>query len=193
VSSFLASTAGRWILLVSLALNLALLIALLLPRVGLGLAAGEPATRRGGGGAGPVPWVIRSVFEGDRREQVTAIMQDHREPIRAVLREVRRARRDVGAALHADPFEPASLEQALEHLRRAEAAASIAMHHMLADVVEDLDGSERAAVAERLWSTARPDRTRRGTSDWRERREARDALEREEDAARRARDRVPAG
>jgi uncharacterized membrane protein len=162
--TFLASRGGRWLLLASLALNLTLLVALGWSRVGV--TPDQVAGTRGDSSRIPGPWTLRAGLSEERRAEIDPILRQHREPVRDAVRATRAARREVNAALQADPFDGAAFEQALARLRVLDAATAEAVHAMLVDSVAELTLEERTHVAERMW--------RRRGGDTRQRREGRE-------------------
>jgi uncharacterized membrane protein len=178
VRSFLARPAGRWLLLGSLALNLVLLPAVLLPWFGVGITPEPPAEHRQRRSL-PSPWALRAALDEDGRERFNLVMERHRPMMRAAIREVRGSRREVDAAIRAEPFDGSALEQALSGLRRHEAAATAAVHALLVEAIAELDRSQRTALAEQLWRGGGDRTGRRG--EWRERR---DSEQRERDGRR---------
>jgi uncharacterized membrane protein len=168
MSSGLSSTTARALLLGSLALNLALLLALALPHFGIVLGGGGHP--RGEGMRIPGPMVLRGALSDERRQVLEPVLSQHRAPVRSAVREARAARRAVDAALRAEPFDRGAFERALAELRERDAVTAAAVHVMLSAAVVELDGAERIAVAERMW--------RRHRGEWRERR-GQDGVERE--------------
>ena len=143
--------AMRWVLLASLALNVALATALVLPwlvpeRFGHG---GEHRHRPGHGPDHlPNPRHLREVLDEARRTEVEAILQRHRPRVRATFRPLRDARERAHAAMHAEPFDAAALERAFAELRARDAESAMAVQAMLAEVAAALTPEERARMAE---------------------------------------------
>ncbi len=86
----------------------------------------------------------------DARGQAHDVMERHRGRMRGSVGEMRQARREVAAALAAEPFEPNRLETALAELRRRGGAAQAAMHGAMAELAGDLGPEARRALAEGL-------------------------------------------
>ena len=105
----------------------------------------------------PSPHRLRAALdEGDQRT-LHAAMEAHRSEIRARIRGIRAARRDVAEAIRAQPFDRARLDAALVRLRESEGATATEIHGMIAELVAKLDADGRARVAELI-----PSRARRG-------------------------------
>ena len=154
-----SSPAGRWLLLGSLALNVALLVALALPQ--FGVIVGGDGRERGERMRIPGPWALRSALGEERRAQIEPLLRQHRAPIRSAVRETRAARRAVNEALQAEPFDRARLERELATLRALDGVTAAAVHAMLVDAVAELEVGEREAVAERMWRRHRGERRER--------------------------------
>lgn len=154
-----APTALRWVLLVSLGLNVALGTALVLPWL-VPERFGYDEERRRGPGHGPdhlpSPRHLRQVLDQDRRAEVEAIMDRHRPGVRATFRPLREARERAHAALHAEPFDREALDRAFAELRARDAESAMAVQAMMADVAAALTPAERARMAELM-----PERRRR--------------------------------
>jgi uncharacterized membrane protein len=129
------------ILIVSLAANLFL----------AGLVAGDWIMGRVGprppfGPATNFGW-MRHAIGSDAEKIIEPVMQQHRDAMRRQMEGVRATRRDVGAALTAEPFDRARLESALARLRSQAAEAQTAFHGTFVDVVSNLTPEQRAALA----------------------------------------------
>jgi len=150
----------RWVLLVSLALNIALALALALPR--LGIVGGS----RGGwdGNRLPGPWVLRSALSEERRAEIRPMLEPHRAPIRAAIRDARQARRDLDMLLRAEEVDAATLDATLAELRRRDGVTIEVVHRMLAEAILQMEPGEREKLADRL-SRRDGDRDRGRDSD----------------------------
>jgi uncharacterized membrane protein len=170
MNGVLAGRSGRWLLLGSLAVNLALIVALLLPALGYG------RNERGGGQRMATPWVLRAVLAPERQAEIEPILRQHRPALRTAVRAARDARREVDTELRRDPFERERLDGALALLRQRDQATAEALHAMLSDAIEQLDPAERQALAERLWQRHRAAR-QQGREERRQRRAQQGAME----------------
>jgi hypothetical protein len=154
------SRAARLLLLVSLGLNL---------MFGAWLWVHAP-WRHGGSGSGwrhaPVPQLLdlrafRRALPTPRQGVVDAVFEQHRPAMRERLDELFAARRDVHRAIRAEPFDRAILDRAFHALRESESAAADQAQTMVADVLQQLTPTERAALAELVPRRRSHDHTRR--------------------------------
>ncbi|GAB3726513.1 hypothetical protein GCM10028862_01890 [Luteimonas pelagia] len=140
----------RWVLVASLALNVALLAGFAWqhlhddgPRHG---PPGHPLR----GGMMPSPRLLRGALPAERQAVVDAILEKHRAGIRASVRDVFEARRAVHAQLTADTVDADAMEAAFADLRTHDAAAASAVQAMLTDLATELTPEERRAVADAM-------------------------------------------
>lgn len=156
------SRTARMALLASLALNIVLVVALLIA------APWSHAHRegsRGGRHAGVFPGLIdpralREALAPEHQAALDEALQSHREAMRARLGALFDARRDVRAAIVADPFDRAVLDAAFERLRSAETATANEAQALLGDVLVQTTAAERQRLAELM--PRRPGRHRDG-------------------------------
>ena len=138
----------RWVLLVSLGLNVALGTALLLPWA---MPAHFHHARHHAPGHGgdhlPSPRHMRRVLGPQRAADVEAVMERHRPAIRATFGPLREARQHAHAVLQSDPFDPEALQQAFAELRARDAETAAAVQAMLAEVAATLSAEERRRLA----------------------------------------------
>lgn len=149
----------RWVLLASLALNVALGAALALPW----LAPDHDRPRHArmhGRDHMPSPRHVRRVLGEERADVVEAVMKRHRPDIRATFPPLREARRAAHAAIAADPFDAAALERAFAELRARDADSKTAIQAMLVELMAQLTPAERAKVVDSM-----PKRERRRGGD----------------------------
>lgn len=136
----------RLLLIVSLALNLAL-------GAGLGWWAWQNhrsqnmSSMRGGGRPMFHPDALRGALQGDRGELVDRVLAHHRERMRRQIQDLRQARREVQAAMLAEPFEREQLDTAFSNLRVAETMTATEAHALVADLVEQAEPRERQRMA----------------------------------------------
>lgn len=154
----------RWLLLGSLALNLALAVAL-----GLALLRSPPGWEPGV----PSPRALRQALPEASQPTLRAVLEEHRPALRDAMRARREARRTVRPLLAADEFQRDRAEAALAVLREREQAASVAAHGMLLDLLEQLSPAERRELAKALLQRHR--HGQRGQEERRQRREQRQA------------------
>lgn len=138
------ASAGRWtkiLLAASLALNL-LVVGL---AVGSVLRDGPP---RGGRDFGLGP-ISEALSHGDRKTLRRAFLERHPEA-RTDRREMRAEFDVLLAALRAEPFDPAALDQALQAVARRNADLLATGRELVAERLKAMDGAERADFADRL-------------------------------------------
>jgi uncharacterized membrane protein len=105
---------------------------------------------------------LKHSLSPERAQWLDTVTQQWREPMRARIGELIRARRAVQSALVAEPFEVETLAQAFAQLRAAEAAAAVDVHAMLQAVLEHGTVDERRRLAELMrLRSPRHDRQRR--------------------------------
>jgi uncharacterized membrane protein len=154
----------RWLLLLSLALNLGLGSAL--------VAHHWPGDERHG--SGERRWsrlpdsrqLARVLGDADQRI-LRELLDSHRESIGGQFRPLGDARRDVAQALRAVPFDPETLSLALTRMRDSEGAMGKAMHAFMLDLATQVSADGRQRIAERM------ERGRRGRGGDREKAEDR--------------------
>lgn len=148
-STAIRAGAGRWtkvLLAVSLALNL-LIVGL---AVGSVLRDGPP---RGGRDFGLGP-ISEALSHNDRMALRRAFLVRHPEA-RTDRREMRAEFDVLLAALRAEPFDPAALDQALQAVARRNADLLATGRELVAERLKAMDGAERADFADRLESGLR--------------------------------------
>lgn len=160
------SRTARVALLLSLALNLALLVF-------VGWHHGPWRDDGRGRHAPPLPHLfdvraLRRVIPPERADVLKPIFEAHRPEMRSRLHELFAARGDVRRAIAAEPFERAQLESAFARLREADRATAEEAQAMLAELLAVATPDERRKMSELM---ARGGSRARA---WRER-QARDA------------------
>jgi hypothetical protein len=147
-------TARRWIsilgvvLLVSLALNLFL----------AGVIAGRGLGPRGGGGFDLTPRKLRVAIERVTRvlpESDAALLRDRFEAERPDIAQrfqaLQDARRAVGAALKAEPYDAGAFDAAYETMQARNQELQASLHAVLRTSIGQFSDEGRAAIAERRW------------------------------------------
>lgn len=135
----------RWPLLISLGLNVALITVLLF------LAADRfsPDHGRHGGRMGlPNPRLLMSALPEERRATLDALYNEHRQGVRAAMRERRQARRQVRELMLAEEFDPDRIALAFAELRDKDERAAQAVQAMLIELLSELTPEERMRIAE---------------------------------------------
>jgi uncharacterized membrane protein len=138
----------RWILLVSLSLNLLLAVALaglLWRQPQLPLA--EPPSR-----SLPNPHRLERMLPAERRALVREALRPGRAEMMASVRALRAAQAEVQRTLAAPEFDAEKLAAALADVRAREQATAERVHAGLLRMAAELSAEERARVAEQLRS-----------------------------------------
>lgn len=117
----MSASRQRWLLALSLGLNLFLL------------------------GFGAARWWLKGPRDG--RRATHALMGTPPPALRARHEELRGARREVGDALAAEPYDPERLKRALDALRAATGRTQVLMHERLVERAGTLSASDRRALA----------------------------------------------
>jgi len=99
---------------------------------------------------------MRHALGHDAKPMVESVMRQHHESIRRHIDDVRTARRDVAAAIGAEPFDRAQLETALARMRAEVGQAQTAFHGAFADVVGNLTPEQRQQLAKESQRRRRP-------------------------------------
>ena len=162
MSASLSRTA-RIVLLLSLALNLALLVF-------VGWHHGPWRDEGRGRHAPPLPHLfdlraLRRVIPPEREAVVRPIFETHRPEMRTRLHELFAARGDVRRAIEAEPYDRSALESAFARLREADRATAEQAQVMLAELLAVATPEERRKMSELMARSGSRARA------WRERRE----------------------
>lgn len=143
------SRTARVLLLASLALNIVLGVALLIAAQWSDSPRDGSRGRHGGVFPGLIdPRALRAALAPERQDALDAVLQTHREAMRTHLGALFEARRDVRAAIVADPFDRAALDAAFARLRDAETATANEAQALLGDVLVQTTAAERQRLAD---------------------------------------------
>ncbi len=96
---------------------------------------------------------LRAIGEAlpkSERRELRRALSERRDELRRRLADLRRAQREVDAALAADPFDPGRLEAAYARLREASAAILEPVQRTMVIFAEKLDSEQRRTLAEHL-------------------------------------------
>ncbi len=85
-----------------------------------------------------------------RHDILRPLIREHMRSVRPSIREIRRAQRDLGAALLAEPFESAEVEAALAGFREHLAQSQVASHAAFVTLVGQLTQLERKLLVDVL-------------------------------------------
>jgi len=138
----------RWLLLLSLALN-----------IGLGAALtatywqhshGQTSAENRRWGRIPDPRFFARALEATDRKVLLDVLEKHRGQLGEHYRPLGHARRQLVEALRAEPFDPAALQQAFAQMRGSEAGTSNAMHSFMLDLATQLSSDGRKRIADKM-------------------------------------------
>lgn len=138
----------RWLLVVSLALNLAVIAGIAWHHLGDG--EHRRARMHAMHAPMPNPMLLRRVLSEERQAVVDATLDAHRPRIRASVRAVIAARREAHALMTAETLDPQALDAAFETLRQRDAEAAAAVQAMLTDLLPKLTPEERQKLGEAM-------------------------------------------
>ena len=149
----------RYLLLASLALNLALGASLTWLAFKPGHAPHQTHARE----PRPMfhPEALRRALPAERRPMIDAVLASHRQAMHARIDRMRQAREAVREAIRAEPFERERLDAAFAQLRESETLTAEQAHRLLADLAAQATPQERERLA-RL-AGGRPRGERRAT------------------------------
>ena len=100
-------------------------------------------------------------LSGEERRLIRGKLRAAWRSVAAEREAVAMARRDLGEAMRAEPFDRAGVEAALERLRTGEMQLRGALEAQILDAVADMPEDRRAAIAERLLRGGEAPRERR--------------------------------
>lgn len=139
----------RWLLLLSLALNL-----------GLGAALGAMHWHhQQGNQAGtserrwsriPNPRMLARTLEEADRKILLEVIEVHRGKLGDHFRPLGHARRELADALRAEPFDPAAMQAAFERIRDSESGTASAMHAFMLELATRVSSDGRKRIADQL-------------------------------------------
>lgn len=95
----------------------------------------------------PSPRKIRAALPDSARPVAEAMFAAHRSEVRGKIGALVDARRQVAAAIRAEPFDRAALDAALAALRLREADVADTVQSMIADLASELDADSRSRIA----------------------------------------------
>jgi uncharacterized membrane protein len=145
------SRTRRRLLIASIVLNVFLIGA-----IGAGVAARHGLIFDGDRGRPPrafdlpSPRKIRAVLPEDSRPVAEAMFAAHRDEMRGRIRALFEARRQVAAAMRAEPFDRVALDAAFAELRTRQDDVATAAQGIIADLAAELDAESRGRIAELL-------------------------------------------
>lgn len=149
----------RYILLASLALNLALGVSL----AWLAFKPGHPPAEARSREPRPMfhPEALRRALPAERRELIDGVLASHREAMHARIGRMAQAREGVREAMRADPFERERLDAAFAKLREDESRTAQEAHALLADLAAKATPEERERLSSLIAGRHRGERGER--------------------------------
>lgn len=149
----------RYILLASLALNLALGVSL----AWLAFKPGHPPAEARAREPRPMfhPEALRRALPKERGELLDAVLASHRDAMHARIDRMAQAREGVREAMRAEPFERERLDAAFAQLRDTESRTAQEAHALLADLATQATPQERERLAGLLGGRHRGERGER--------------------------------
>lgn len=146
----------RYLLLASLALNLALGVSL----TWLTFKPGHPPAEALAREPRPMfhPEALRRALPAERRQLIDGVLASHRGAMHARIVHMRQAREGVREAIRATPFERERLDAAFTQLRESEARTAEQAHALLADLATQATPEERERLARLVGGRARSER-----------------------------------
>ena len=167
-------SSSRWIsiaLLVSLAINVLVLGFV----IGRGMPFGEnPAMHRTGGERlDPTAGYFRMLHKWpeNRRESFRPVVREHMQGMRSHFQKIPPLHREIQASLDAEPFDPRTLEAALEKLRAHLQISQEKTHSSLVELAKTMPLDERQLLGKEMRQSPRGFNRRREPNRAREREE----------------------
>lgn len=140
----------RWLLVASLALNVAVLAGVAWHHFEGGHMRQRMRMHHMGGVPMPSPMALRRALPEDRRAVLDETLARHRPRIGESVRAVMQARRHAHELMTAEEIDPQALATAFADLRARDAEAAEAVQAMLADLLPRLTPEERRALGESM-------------------------------------------
>lgn len=147
-------TARRWITVLGAALFVSLALNLFLG----GVIAGRGVGHRGGFDGQMTAANVKLAIERVSRvlpeadgDVMRGLFEERRADLKARFEALREARKAVGAALKAEPFDAATFSAAYETMQSRNQEVQAAIHGVIKAAVPQLSAEGRVAIAERRW------------------------------------------
>jgi uncharacterized membrane protein len=138
----------RYLLLLSLALNLGLGAALFTAQWHHQQSRQEGADRRWA--RIPNPRMLAGALDDADRKILLEVVESHRSKLGEHFRPLGGARRELAEALRAEPFDPAAMQRAFERMRDSESGTAAAMHAFMLDLATRVSADGRKRIADQL-------------------------------------------
>ena len=138
----------RYLLLLSLALNLGLGAAL------VAIHWHHPADQSGAAERRwariPNPRMLAGALDEADRKILLQVVETHRDQLGDRFRPLGGARRELAAALRAEPFDPAAMQRAFDRMRESESGTTEAMHAFMLELATRVSPAGRQRIADHL-------------------------------------------
>ena len=157
------SSGYRWLLLLSLALNIGLGTALVSSYWHHSHHPTNGENRRWG--RIPDPRMFARALEAADRKVLLEVLEKHRAELSQNYRPLGYARRQMAEALRAEPFDPVAMETAFAQMRGFEAGTSNAMHQFMLDLATQLSSDGRKRIADQMQRSHAHRRERRANAE----------------------------
>jgi uncharacterized membrane protein len=138
----------RYLLLLSLALNLGLGAALFTVQWHHQQSRQEGADRRWA--RIPSPRMLAGALDEADRRILLEVIETHRGKLGEHFRPLGGARRELAEALRAEPFDPAAMQAAFERMRDSESGTAAAMHAFMLELATRVSADGRKRIADQL-------------------------------------------
>jgi uncharacterized membrane protein len=138
----------RYLLLLSLALNLGLGAALFTAQWQHQQSRQEGADRRWS--RIPNPRLLARTLDEADRKILLEVVEGHRDRLGERFRPLGGARRELAEALRAEPFDPAAMQRAFERTRDSESGTAEAMHAFMLELATRVSADGRKRIADQL-------------------------------------------
>jgi uncharacterized membrane protein len=139
----------RYLLLLSLALNLGLGAALLSAHWHQQQASTSGMSDRRWARI-PSPRMLAGALDEADRKILLEVIETHRGKLGEHFRPLGGARRELAEALRAEPFDPVAMQRAFGRIRESESGTATAMHAFMLDLAIRVSPSGRQRIADQL-------------------------------------------
>ena len=138
----------RYVLLLSLALNLGLGAALV--AIHWHHPFGEQSQGERRWSRIPNPRMLAGALDEADRKILLEVIETHRGKLGEQFRPLGHARRELAQALRAEPFDPAAMQSAFERMRDSESGTAAAMHAFMLELATRVSPAGRQRIADQL-------------------------------------------
>ncbi len=138
----------RYVLLLSLALNLGLGAALV--AIHWHHPTGESIAGERRWARIPNPRMLAGALDEADRKILLQVVETHRDQLGERFRPLGGARRELAEALRAEPFDPAAMQRAFDQMRESESGTAEAMHAFMLELATRVSPAGRQRIADQL-------------------------------------------